>query len=80
MTLEHFHSPGKMPVIRDRLKMTHSNSAIKLGYRRNSLVGILSKPVAFDLHSFEKLHGFELLDSLSVKFQLRVYLRQALAQ
>ena len=36
------------------LKIIHKDSAIKSGHNRSNLADILSKPVAFDLHSYDK--------------------------
>ena len=49
MTLEHFHSSGKIPVVIERLKIQQTEEA----HSRRSLAEILSKPVAFHSHHLD---------------------------
>ena len=49
MTLEHFHSSGKISVVIERLKIQQTEEAIRSAHSRRGLAEILSRPVAFDL-------------------------------
>ena len=51
MTLEHFHSSGKIPVVIERLKIQQTEEAIRSVQSRRSLVEIMSRPNAFDSHN-----------------------------
>ena len=60
MTLEHFHSSGKIPVVMERLKIQQTEEAIRSAHSRRSLAEILSRPVAFDSHNLDnKVKAFE---------------------
>ena len=54
LTFEDFQSVGKIPVFIDLLKIAQNDSAIRSGQTRSSSADILSRPVALDLHSFDK--------------------------
>ena len=51
MTLEHFHSSGKILVVIERLKIQQTEEAIRSAHSRRGLAEILSRPVAFDSHN-----------------------------
>ena len=54
MTLAHFHSSGKIPVLIERLKIKVKDSDMRSGHSRSNLEEILSRPVAFVLLTLDK--------------------------
>ena len=66
MTLEHFHSLGKLPVIIEQNDW-ETEEAVMSTRLRKSRAGILSRPVAFDLEGCFKIKSmFGLLNVIEM--------------